>query len=194
MGRPAKTTDSDVLDITYALAWQRGCDDITIRDLEVALDLRAPSIYRRFRSRDELLAAAIDRYVECVVDARVRRYLEGAGDPLCGIRRFFLTATDANVNPAAPHGCLLATTSQQSAYTVPVIRDAVDRGVVRVEDALCSALDRAADAGNQFASPHRDLARALLQNFLGLLMLARCGYRNLEPGVSVMLDALLGPS
>lgn len=194
MGRPAKTQDSDVLDTTYALAWQRGCDDVTIRDLEVALDLRAPSIYRRFRSRDDLLAAAIDRYVECVVDVRVRRYLEGAADPLRGIRRFFLTAVEATGNPATPDGCLLATTSQQSSYAVPVIRDAVDRGIVRVEAALCSALDRAADAGHPFDSPHHDLARALLQHFLGLLMLARCGYRNLEPSVSVMLDALLGPS
>ncbi len=193
MGRPAKTTDSDVLDITYALAWQRGCDDVTIRDLEIALDLRAPSIYRRFRSRDELLATAIDRYVECVVDLRVSRYLEGASDPLHGIRRFFLSAADAPAGPATPRGCLLATTSQQSSYSVPVIRDAVDRGVARVEEALCSALDRAQAGGRQFASPHRDLARALLQNFLGVLMLARCGHGNLEPSVSVMLDALLGP-
>jgi hypothetical protein len=73
------------------------------------------------------------------------------------------------------------------------IRDAVDRGVARVEEALTSALDRAGDAGHQFASPRRDLARALLQNFLGVLMLARCGHGNLEPSVSVMLDALLGP-
>ncbi len=194
MGRPAKTSDSDVLDVTYALAWQRGCDDVTIRDLEIALDLRAPSIYRRFSSRDDLLAAAIDRYVECVVDVRVRRYLECSGDPLRGIRRFFLTAVEVADHPATPDGCLLATTSQQSSYAVPVIRDAVDRGVARVEEALCAALDRAADAGHPFTSPHRDVARALLQHFLGLLMMARCGYRDLEPSVSVMLDALLGPS
>jgi TetR/AcrR family transcriptional repressor of nem operon len=192
MGRPAKTQDCDVLDTTYALAWRRGCDDVTIRDLETALDLRAPSIYRRFRSRDDLLAAAIDRYVECVVDVRVRRYLEGTGDPLRGIRRFFLSAVEAPGDPATPDGCLLATTSQQSSYAVPVIRDAVDRGIARVEEALCSALDRAAEAGHRFASPHRDLARALLLHFLGVLMLARCGYRDLEPSMSVMLDALLG--
>lgn len=191
MGRPAKTSDSDVLDTTYALAWQRGCDDVTIRDLEVALDLRAPSIYRRFRSRDELLAAAIDRYVECVVDVRVRRYLEGDRDPLHGIRRFFLSVIDAPADPATPRGCLIATTSQQSSYSVPVIRAAVDRGFVRVEDALCSALDRAGHGGHQFAAPHRDLARALLQNFLGVLVLARCGHRDLEPSVSLMIDALL---
>jgi AcrR family transcriptional regulator len=193
MGRPAKTTDSDVLDITYALAWQRGCDDVTIRDLEVALDLRAPSIYRRFHSRDELLAAAIDRYVECVVDVRVRRYLEGTGDPLRGIRRFFLTVIDAAAEPEMPRGCLLATTSQQSSYAIPVIRDAVDRGVVRVEDALCTALHRAEASGHRFASPHRDLAQALLQSFLGLLLLVRCGQDHLKPSVTVVLDALLGP-
>jgi len=194
MGRPAKTTDSDVLDATYTLAWQRGCDDVTIRDLETALDLRAPSIYRRFRSRDELLAAAIDRYVECVVERRVRRYLEGAGDPLRGVRRFFLTVTDAPVDPAGPRGCLLATTSQQASYSIPVIREAVDRGVARVEEALCAALDRAHAGGHEFASPHHELAKALLQGFLGVLMLARCGHGNLGPSVAVMLDALLGPT
>ena len=105
MGRPVKTTDTDVLDVTYVLAWQRGCDDLTIRDLEVALDLRAPSIYRRFHSRDELLAAAIDRYSD---------------------------------------------------------------------------------------SPNHDLARALLQGFLGVLMLMRCGHDDLEPSLNVLLDSLLG--
>ena len=193
MGRPAKTTDSDVLDITYVLAWQRGCDDVTIRDLEVALDLRAPSIYRRFHSRDELLAAAIDRYVECVVDVRVRRYLEGTGDPLRGIRRYFLSVVDLAAEPDVPRGCLVATTSQQSSYAIPVIRDAVNRGVSRVEEALCAALDRAADAGHHFASPHRDIAQALLQSFLGVLLLMRCGQDHLKPSVTVMLDALLGP-
>jgi AcrR family transcriptional regulator len=193
MGRPAKTTDSDVLDATYLLAWQHGCDAITIRDLEVALDLRAPSIYRRFHSRDELLAAAIDRYVECVVDVRVRRYLEGTGDPLRGIRRFFLSVVNAAAEPEVPRGCLVATTSQQSSYAIPVIRDAVDRGVVRVEDALCNALQRAEASGHRFASQHRDLAQALLQSFLGVLLLVRCGQDHLKPSVTVMLDALLGP-
>jgi len=193
MGRPAKTTDSDVLDVTYALAWQRGCDDITIRDLEIALDLRAPSIYRRFHSRDELLAAAIDRYVERVVDIRVHHYLDNAREPLQGIRRFFLSAIDTNASPDIPRGCLLATTSQQSSYAVPAIRNAVDRGIARVEDALGAALDRATARGHEFASSRDDLAAALLTSFLGVLTLARCGHDQLNPGMTVMLDALLGP-
>jgi AcrR family transcriptional regulator len=191
LGRPAKTTDSDVLDITYALAWERGCDDVTIRDLEIALDLRAPSIYRRFHSRDELLAAAIDRYVDRVVGGRVRRYLEGTDVPLEGIREFFLSSVDSTAQPRRPRGCLVATTSQQSSYAVPAIRDAVDRGVAKVEDALRAALERATARGHEFTSPPHDLAQALLQSFLGVLMLARCGHDHLEPSVSVMLDAFL---
>ena len=194
MGRPAKTTDADVLDTTYALAWQRGCDDITIRDLEVALDLRAPSIYRRFHSRDELLAAAIDRYVDREVDPRVRHYLDDADDPLDGIRQFFLRTLDLMAQLETPPGCLVATTSQQSSYAVPVIRDAVDRGTARVREALLAALERAVAQGHQFAVPHHDLAWALLQNYVGVVMLTRCGHTQLQPSVTIVLDALLVPT
>ena len=192
MGRPVKTTDTDVLDVTYVLAWQRGCDDLTIRDLEVALDLRAPSIYRRFHSRDELLAAAIDRYSDRVVRGRVRRFLEEAEDPLHGVREFFLIAVDPTTNPNMARGCLLATTSQQASYAIPVIGDAVNRGFATVEEALLAALDRAVARGHRFNSSNHDLARALLQGFLGVLMLMRCGHDDLEPSVNVMLDSLLG--
>ena len=194
MGRPAKTTDADVLDTTYALAWERGCDAITISDLEVAIDLRAPSIYRRFKSRDELLAAAVDRYVERVVARRVRRYLDESIDPLQGIRQFFLSVVTPPRTPAAPRGCLLTTTSQQSSYGIPVIRDAVDRGLALVETGLHAALDRAAEQGYEFTSATDDLAKALLHSAQGVLVLARCGHKELESSVTTMLDALLKPA
>lgn len=194
MGRPAKTTDADILDATYALAWERGCDAITIRDLEVELDLRAPSIYRRFNSRDDLLAAAVDRYVERVVGRRVRRYLDEAVDPIEGIRQFFLSALEPRRGPATPAGCLLTTTSQQSGYCTPAIRDAVDRGLALIETGLRAALDRAGERGYEFTSPTVDLAKALLQSFQGILVLVRCGHQKLESSVHAMLGALLKPT
>jgi hypothetical protein len=45
---------SPVPDTTLDLIWRRGCDAVSIRDLENALDIRAPSFYRRFHSRDQL--------------------------------------------------------------------------------------------------------------------------------------------
>jgi TetR/AcrR family transcriptional repressor of nem operon len=191
MGRPAKMTDTDVLDVTYELIWQRGCDDVTIRDLEAALDLRAPSIYRRFGSRDELFAAAIDRYVERVVQGRITKFLDEASDALQGIREFFLSVVKVPNGAASAPGCLLTTTSQQSARDVPAIGAAIGRGLELIEVALRRTLDRAVGQGRTLASPSPEVARTLLQSFQGVLVLARCGFDQLDVTVNRTLDALL---
>ncbi|MEI7546279.1 MAG: TetR/AcrR family transcriptional regulator [Mycobacteriaceae bacterium] len=193
MGRPAKTTDTKVLDITFDLVWQRGCDAVSMRDLEVALDIRAPSIYRRFHSRDQLLAAAIDRYVEKVVRPRIRRFLIDADDPLDGVRQYYLSNTDAKFQSLARRGCLLTSTSQQAAFKIPVIREAVTRGSNEMESALTAALNRAAAQGHQFQCAADELALALTQSHVGFLAMMRSGKDGLDTAMAVTLDALLGP-
>lgn len=193
MGQPAKTTDAKVLDITFDLVWQRGCDAVSIRDLEVALDIRAPSIYRRFHSRDQLLAAAIDRYVEKVVRPRIRQFLIDADDPLVGIRQYYLSNTAVEFQSLARRGCLLTSTSQQTAFKIPVIREAVTRGINEMESALAAALDRATARGHQFHCAADELALALTQSHVGFLVLMRSGMDGLDAAMTVTLDALLGP-
>lgn len=194
MGQTLKTTDAEVLDTTYDLIWRRGCDAVSIRDLEVALDIRAPSIYRRFHSRDQLLAAAIDRYVEKVVRRRIRQYLIDADDPVDGIRQYYLSNTEVKYQSLARRGCLLASTSQQTAFKTPVIREAVIRGFKEMESALIGALDRAVAQGHEFHCGTHDLALALTQSHVGLLMMMRSGRHGLDAAMTVTLDALLGPS
>lgn len=194
MGQTAKTTDANVLDITFDLVWQHGCDAVSIRDLEVALDIRAPSIYRRFHSRDQLLAAAIDRYVEKVVRPRIQRFLIDAVDPLDGIRQYYLTSIDVKFQSGARRGCLLASTSQQTAFGVPVIREAVTRGSNEMESALVDALDRAAAQGHRFQYATDELVGALTQSHIGLLVMMRSGRVGLESAMAVTLDALLRPT
>jgi len=193
VGQTAKTTDTRMLDITLDLVWQRGCDAVSIRDLEVALDIRAPSIYRRFHSRDQLLAAAIDRYVETVVRQRIRRFLIDADDPLDGIRQYYLSNPDVKSKSLARRGCLLVSTSQQAASKIPVIREAVTRGINEMESALAAALDRAEAQGHQFQCAADELAVALTQSHIGFLVLMRSGKDGLDAAMTVTLDALLGP-
>lgn len=194
MGQTLKTTDAEVLDTTYDLIWRRGCDAVSIRDLEVALDIRAPSIYRRFHSRDQLLAAAIDRYVEKVVRRRIRQYLIDADDPVDGIRQYYLSNAEVKYQSLARRGCLLASTSQQTAFKTPVIREAVIRGFKEMESALIGALDRAVAQGHEFRCGTDDLALALTQSYVGFLMMMRSGRHGLDAAMTVTLDALLGPS
>ena len=193
MGQTLKTTDAEVLDTTYDLIWRRGCDAVSIRDLEVALDIRAPSIYRRFHSRDQLLAAAIDRYVERVVRPRIHHFLVKATDPLDAIRQYSLGNIELQYQLLARRGCLLASTSQQRAFEVPVIRQAVTRGLDEMESALVGALDRAAAHGHRFQFATDELARALIQSSVGLMVLMRSGRDGLDAAMTVTLDALLGP-
>ena len=188
MPRSAKFDDSDLLDRSYELLWRDGCDAVSIRDLEIAMGIKAPSIYRRFHSRDELIARSVDRYVDRVVAARIRRHLVGASDPVAGLRSFFTSALVPSPGESAPRGCLLTVTAGQTASSDPGVKDAVDAGMGIVEQAFLDQVRRAGADGRLA----RDVdavttATGLLMAFEGLLVLARSGRTDL----SVVVDQLI---
>jgi len=187
--REARYDDVALLDRSYDLLWRDGCDAVSMRDLEVALDLKAPSIYRRFHSRDELIARSVDRYVERVVGGRVRRYLAGAADPVAGLRAFFLSALAPAPGEAITRGCLLAVTSGQAACDDPAVRSAVDSGLAVLEEAFRTTVDAAAAQGR--CAPGTDpgaLATALFLAFQGLVLLGRAGRPGLHAAAEQLLD------
>ena len=57
MGRRPKFTDDEVLDRAMTLLWSRGPAQVSVRDLEDALEMKAPSIYHRFGSMDGVRVA-----------------------------------------------------------------------------------------------------------------------------------------
>ena len=163
---------------------------MSIRDLEAALDLKAPSIYRRFHSRDELIARSVDRYVDRVVAGRVRRHLAAAADPVAGLRTFFLSALEPAPGETVPRGCLLTVTAGQSAASDPGVRAAVDAGIGAVESALRVQVARARELGRTGPGADVDaLTSALLLGFEGLLVLARSGRPGLDAAVEELLRA-----
>jgi TetR/AcrR family transcriptional repressor of nem operon len=188
MGRPRKLDDDTLLDQAIDLFWRDGCDAVSIRDLEVALDIKAPSIYRRFPTRDDLVAACVDRYVEQIVRRRVDRYLIGAADPLRGLRKFFTTTLAPHPGETSPRGCLLTTTAGQHAGDVSVVRTALQRGFDVIRDGLRDALRRAQTQGQIADRIDCDItAASLLLSFEGLLVLARSG----APGLRAAIDTTL---
>jgi hypothetical protein len=73
VARPTKYDDSQLLDRADDLLSREGCDSSTVLepdldlDVEVASDVHAPSLYRRFGIRAALIARSIDRYVDPMV-------------------------------------------------------------------------------------------------------------------------------
>ncbi len=186
--RPAKYGDTDLLDRSVELLWRDGCDAVSIRDLEAVLDVKAPSIYRRFHSRDQLIARSVDRYVDRVVVGRIRRHLDGVDDPVEGLRSFFVSALEPAGGELLPRGCLLTVTAGQAAAAAPGVRRAVADGLAVIESALSAQVHRAGEQGRTVPGSDPELvATSLLLAFEGLLVLARSG----RPGLAAVVDQLL---
>lgn len=143
MGRPRKIDDEEILDRAMALFWERGWADTSIRDLEEALDLKAPSIYHRFGSREGLGAAVVEHYGDRVVRRRVAKYLSGEGDPLDNIARFLRLSVTQSRAGEQLRGCLLTTTSLEAVDPDEALRVALVRGFDLIEAGLRRELERA---------------------------------------------------
>ncbi|MCA9692447.1 MAG: helix-turn-helix domain-containing protein [Nannocystaceae bacterium] len=164
MARPAKHDDEVLLARAMEQFWSRGYEATSIRDLEEALELRAPAIYRRFESKDALFARVVDRYVSAVVVPRIERYLgDDADDPIVALYRFFRTAQSCR-------GCLLTNTAVESAARPPAVRRRVRAGLGRMRRAMQATLERA-----DVDDPAR-VAEQLLIAIQGLMVLSRAGF------------------
>ena len=194
MGRPTKLQLDDVLKRATNLFWLRGCDAVSTRDLEEALELRAPAIYRRFPSKDELLARCVEHYVDTIIAGRIQRILDDAADPLDGLHRFFTSTLEPHGRERRLRGCLLANTAAHAEGQVPEVRDAIHRGWDRLDSAFRHQIKRAQQAGQIGA--HLDpeaVSQALLMSLQGLLTLARATDVDLRPGINATFVLLGGP-
>lgn len=193
MGRPNKLELDEFLWRAMHLFWLRGSDAVSTRDLERALDLRAPAIYRRFRSKNELLARCVDHYVDRVVSTRVRRYLDDSDDPLQGLHAFFISALDPHPHEPGLRGCLLANTAAHADAHQPEIRDAIHRGWDVIDAAFQRQIERAQQA--EQIDPELDpeaVGQALVMSLEGLLTLARASDTDLRPGIDATFRLLGG--
>ncbi len=176
MGRPIKIAEPQLLDAVANLLWRDGCDATSIRDIEEEIGIRAPSLYRRFGSRDLLISRCIDRYVDTVVAARIDRYLDVEIESIVGLRRFFLSVLKPVKGESAPRGCLLTATAGQNAIGAPEVSEAVSRGLRQIEEALTAQGARAQLDGDIRPDLEAEAVGALLMaSFQGFLVLSRAG-------------------
>lgn len=175
MGRRAKFDDGEILDRAMAAVWRQGWSTMSVRQLETALDLKAPALYRRFGSKEGLGTAVVRRYVDRVVRRRIARYLHGEGDPLDNVRAFLVSAVDP-LGEGCCHGCLLTTTAVALEALGPEMAAAVADGRGLIARALAAELARA-DRLGQLApgTSSEDAASALFLLMQGLMVAARTG-------------------
>lgn len=167
MPTPAKLSDREILDRSVTRFWVSGYGATTIRDLERALDLTAPSIYHRFESKDALFLLVIDHYIATVIEPRIARYLGTSPDPVVDLYRFFRTAQ-------SPNGCLLTTTAVELGPRPSPIRQRISRGFDVMLEGLLGEATRACALGVS-SEAATGLAHALLVDMQGLMVMSRFG-------------------
>lgn len=193
MGRPTKLQLDEVLRRATNLFWLKGCSAVSTRDLEEALGLRAPAIYRRFRSKHGLLARCVDHYIETVIAGRIQRKLDAAEDPLDGLHQFFTSTLKPHGRESWLRGCLLANTAAHADGQVPEVRDALHRGWHRLDSAFKQQIVRAQRAGQLDARLDPEaVSQALIMSLQGLLTLVRAGVSDLRPGIDATFSLLSG--
>ncbi len=176
MGRSPKFDDDEILDRAMSTFWRRGWSQTSIRDLERTLELKAPSIYRRFDSKDGLGVAVVEHYVDRVVRRRVDKYLGGDGDPVDAVRAFLERSVTQAGDGGRLWGCLLTTTSLEADTCDPALVGALDRGFGVIEAGLRGEVHRAAELGRLAPDVDPDdVVATLTLAMQGLMALARAG-------------------
>ena len=176
MGRAPKFDDEEILDRSMTAFWQGGWSQTSIRDLERRLDLRAPSIYRRFGTKEGLGTAVVEHYVDRVVRRRVDKHLSGEGDPIANIRTFLERSLTPSGDGGRLWGCLLTTTSLEAGHPDAALAEALARGHAVIESGFRREVERAAGLGRLADGVDPDAAAAMLTLVMqGLMALARGG-------------------
>lgn len=173
MPRPRTLTDDIVLERAVGVFWRHGYADASLRDLTTATGLSAASLYHRYRDKDGLFTAALDRYAQLGLTSRLAR-LSAINDPLAAIRQFFDEIIDLSVNDPDRLGCLLVNSVLDGGRMSQAARDTARTRLDEVEAFFRIQLANARESGStRLALEPVVVAEILLATVLALRVLAR---------------------
>lgn len=171
MPRPRGFHENPTLSRAMRVFWQQGYEGTSMRDLEAATGLNASSLYNAWGGKEQLFERVLDHYVEGIVQRRIDIYLKN-GDPIDGIRRFFLTTFDYIDASTPPLACLLTNTAQELGHRSEAVTRRLREGMTRVEAAFEAALRRLGDRLPAGSDP-AGLAQSLAMGLQGILVSSR---------------------
>ncbi len=161
----SEKTRSRILDIAAGEMRKRGPDNVGVADVMSRAGLTHGGFYAHFKSKDELVAAAIERMFEGARE-RFRGWTEGKPRPE-GLRAYINSYVSAvhRDNPAG--GCAIAALSSEIHRQGKKARAAYDAGIAGLLNAITTLLP------DGEASEKRALAVSMLSEMTGAVAAAR---------------------
>jgi AcrR family transcriptional regulator len=180
IGRPREFDRDAALEAAMLLFWRKGFAATSMTDLCDAMDVRSPSLYAAFGSKEALYLEAVAHYVD-IQGHLVWDGLEQAATARAGVESLLRVATESlPKSRTTPAGCMVTLAGISDEWPAPISRVAKK---VRLEmlDRLRARLGAAVASGELPASTDVEgVSRFYLSVFQGMAIQARDGATQAE--------------
>jgi len=170
---PDKQFDPEVA-LTKAMEvfWSHGYEAASLSDLLEHMGIGRKSLYDTFGNKRSLFLKALEHYAQTEVKS-IRDRLLAPGSPLANIENVLQDLQQIHSLPGSK-GCMLGTNIADFDNSEVEIAALLRHYLQEMEDAYCTAIARAIEAGElSSAIKPRDLARMLLCTTQGMALLGR---------------------
>jgi TetR/AcrR family transcriptional regulator, transcriptional repressor for nem operon len=187
--RPREFDEDDVVARATDLFWRRGYHATSVRDLGVALDLSASSLYRTFGDKHALFLRALDHYrATDSADARERLLRPGSAPEV--LREWLVRMVDLPEEGATARGCFVVNTATELGTDDPAVDGRTQAAFGVTRQALQEILSRGCRDGELRADLDVPAtANTLFTLVLGLRVRARAGHTPTE--LTSVIDTIL---
>ncbi len=175
---PADTRDR-IVETARKLFWERGYHASGVAEILDRAGVNSGSLYYFFRSKEDLLAAVLDKYKELLEPVVLRPVFERIDDPIDRIFGVLDGYRQLLIQTRYRHGCPIGNLALEVAHEQPNARIRIAENFTGWRRAIEQCL---ADAGDRLPRnlDRERLALFVLTTMECAVMLAR-SYHNLEP-------------
>ena len=165
MARPREFDEAAVLDAAVQCFWSHGYEATSIKDLIEGTGISAASLYNAYGDKRSLYRAALDRYIEGSIGARIQRC--ETLPPRAAIAAFFDEILHRSLSDREHKGCLMVNSALEMAPHDPEFRKCIANVLKRIEAFFLTSVRNGQADGTIARST---TAEALAQHLLGVLM------------------------
>ena len=171
--RPRQFDTDDVLERVMNLFMAKGYEATSMRDLVAETGLHRASLYAAFGNKQQIFQAALDRYIDEVVDATIE-HMRKAPRARAGIEQLVRGIVNSAACGTGYHGCLMVNTTVEASCHNEDVVARLRRSYQLFEQAFSDCVARAQRQGD--IDSERDpvaTARFLIAGIHGLQSMAK---------------------
>jgi TetR/AcrR family transcriptional regulator, transcriptional repressor for nem operon len=178
-GRPTRPTRGKLVEAARRLFWERGYEATSLQGVVDRARVKSGSLYYFFRTKEDLLLAVLDHYVDLLWPAVIEPAFGRTADPIERIFSILNGYREGLVYTGFTHGCPIGNLALEVSDEYPRAREKIARNFDGWREWIRKCLDEAADRLPAGTDGER-MAMFVLSLMEGAVMQARA-HHSLEP-------------